>query len=390
MQDVPKIVRARLQRPSPATAEPHPDADLLTAFAEQSLAAQERDHVLQHLALCGECRDVIVLALPATEAAVLTGPVGASVRTARIGWFSWPALRWAVVAAGILVVASVGIRQYSQHHQGTSLVSFSVMPQDQTAPTSPQDQPYPRAMASETVAPQAETKKPTAIGKQTEQIRTAPKKFAATANYNPTPAGAASVEVSPDAPQVTEQTTAQNQVQDHLIQNQQAESSQSSADFVYKAKSPPAQAFPRSMALALPRWTISANGTLQRSLDEGKTWLDVDVVVRDSATSVRSEATDAAKFAQAKTASSSHTIFRAVSVSDDAAEIWAGGSNGALYHTVDGGTRWLRVVPSDSGIALTGDIVSIQFSDPRNGIVTTSSTEVWTTADAGQTWHKQP
>src|ERR1700722_11400497 len=123
MQDVPKIVRARLQRPSPATAEPHPDADLLTAFAEQSLAAQERDHVLQHLALCGECRDVIVLALPASDAAVLTGPVGASVRTARIGWFSWPALRWAVVAAGILVVASVGIRQYSQHHQGTSLVS---------------------------------------------------------------------------------------------------------------------------------------------------------------------------------------------------------------------------------------------------------------------------
>jgi photosystem II stability/assembly factor-like uncharacterized protein len=84
-----------------------------------------------------------------------------------------------------------------------------------------------------------------------------------------------------------------------------------------------------------------------------------------------------------------HPIFRAVSVSSNAAEVWAGGSGGALYHTIDGGDRWARVVPSQAGVLLAGDIIAIQFSDPRNGIVTTSTAEVWTTVDTGQTWHKQ-
>ena len=83
-------------------------------------------------------------------------------------------------------------------------------------------------------------------------------------------------------------------------------------------------------------------------------------------------------------------IFRALSVSSNAAEVWAGGSGGALYHTVDGGNRWARVVPSVGGVFLTGDITSIQFYDPRNGTVTTSNAEVWTTPDDGQTWRKQP
>jgi photosystem II stability/assembly factor-like uncharacterized protein len=96
-----------------------------------------------------------------------------------------------------------------------------------------------------------------------------------------------------------------------------------------------------------------------------------------------------AKTAPAQPAPSQRTIFRAVSVSSNTAEVWAGGSGGALYHTLDGGNRWARVVPSDVGILLTGDIIAIQFSDARNGIVTTSNAEVWTTLDAGQTWHKQ-
>ena len=65
MENVPKIVRDRLQQGTPVTAESHPDANLLTAFAEHSLAGRERDHVLQHLAQCGDCRETVALALPA-------------------------------------------------------------------------------------------------------------------------------------------------------------------------------------------------------------------------------------------------------------------------------------------------------------------------------------
>ena len=65
MQDVPKIVLKRLQETSaPGT---HPDADLLTAFAEQSLPEPERVRVMDHLARCSDCREVLALALPAME-----------------------------------------------------------------------------------------------------------------------------------------------------------------------------------------------------------------------------------------------------------------------------------------------------------------------------------
>src|ERR1700731_35405 len=118
MQDVPKIARVRLPRAMPGTVGAHPDADLLTAFAEQSLSKSERGQVMEHLAHCGDCREVVALALPAMEAQFV--PVRAR---SGGGWLSWPVLRWGVVAAGVLVT-SVGVLEYKQHtEQKVALVS---------------------------------------------------------------------------------------------------------------------------------------------------------------------------------------------------------------------------------------------------------------------------
>ena len=76
MTEVPKIVHHRLRAVTPAREvleQTHPDADVLTAFAEQALAAREREGVLQHLALCADCRDIVALALP--EFDTVTPPV---------------------------------------------------------------------------------------------------------------------------------------------------------------------------------------------------------------------------------------------------------------------------------------------------------------------------
>ena len=60
-----------------------------------------------------------------------------------------------------------------------------------------------------------------------------------------------------------------------------------------------------------------------------------------------------------------------------------------LFHSLDSGSHWTRVVPLESNGSLTGDIVGIEFLDPQHGTVATSAGEVWLTSDDGQVWHKQ-
>jgi photosystem II stability/assembly factor-like uncharacterized protein len=79
--------------------------------------------------------------------------------------------------------------------------------------------------------------------------------------------------------------------------------------------------------------------------------------------------------------------FRAVSAAG--AEVWAGGSPGALFHSQDAGIHWTRVFPASGSTGLTGDILTLEFADSLHGKLSTSTSEAWTTADAGQTWQKQ-
>lgn len=149
----------------------------------------------------------------------------------------------------------------------------------------------------------------------------------------------------------------------------------------------------------LPRWSVSAGGTLQRSLDQGVTWQNVNVAGVSVASYQNSldisAATQSAKDAKsarakAKTANkkdAASPVFRAVTA--NGADVWAGGLNGSLYHSADFGNRWTQVVPFSAGSVLTADIVSIEFTDPQHGKLSTSTAETWITADSGQTWQKR-
>lgn len=111
MENIPKIVRERL-KVAPVTID-HPDADVLAAFAERALPKRERATVLEHLARCGECREIVALALPGAES--LETPV-ATIRSRR---FTWPALRWGFAVAGVAVVASLAVVQLQRHGQSS-------------------------------------------------------------------------------------------------------------------------------------------------------------------------------------------------------------------------------------------------------------------------------
>ena len=84
----------------------HPDADSLTAFAEQLLPPQEREQILAHMATCGRCREVVFLARQSTDEERAVVPASAAEKRARASWpGGW---RWAWVPVGALA-AVVGI-----------------------------------------------------------------------------------------------------------------------------------------------------------------------------------------------------------------------------------------------------------------------------------------
>jgi hypothetical protein len=111
---------------------------------------------------------------------------------------------------------------------------------------------------------------------------------------------------------------------------------------------------------AAPRWTLSADGILQRSFDSGKNWQTIQVA--------------------------NNLVFRALAANDS--DIWVGGKSGALYHSSDAGQHWVQVIPVADGKPLTADIVTVEFSDAQHGKLTTGNREVWTTNDTGQTWQR--
>lgn len=86
----------------------HPDADLLTAFAEQALPVRERDQVLAHLARCTDCREIAALAgaaVPEQELVAAASSPHIDRRPSRSFWSLRP-LRWTAAAATAAVVLS--------------------------------------------------------------------------------------------------------------------------------------------------------------------------------------------------------------------------------------------------------------------------------------------
>lgn len=474
MSDLPKIVRHRLRRtsagPGPSRAAPaapgnskaveHPDANLLSAFAEQSLTKRERALVINHLAECAECREQVSLALP--EAHVETAPAAApSPQELRARWRPWRLLRWGALAASLAAIAVVVVLHHPERGRETiSSLPRAILsdrapankaPGGATTPTNGRTtaqapapasaMPRKKDMASAkeegtsraplryraagkmkaetevnlpasagltregaeraaepaaTAAPAALPAAPASESRNDRASRNSNSnsvvagramespKVSAAAEEKTRPAGTAGSVTTRDAARADDRESTRTQAKRAEIfrdkkpaigPNAKPSNLSETKSSVAVAGAPPPAAAPRSRATAdelerpargaafqqaesAARWTISSLGKLQLSLDGGRTWEEVDV-----GKSLR---------------------FRAVAVVG--ADIWAGGSRGALYHSADNGASWTRVSLTSERTQVTEDIIAVSFTDPQHGAVTTAAGERWLTVDGGQHW----
>lgn len=134
MIELPQFVRERMR--AQAIAGAHPDADLLNAFAESVLGVRERDLVLEHLATCRACREVVALALPEMPQQVLVP---------QRRWFRAPAMKWVAATAAVVVVgAAVTLRR-------DEVVAPPVSPQERMAAEATTSSAAPEQAQSEAV-----------------------------------------------------------------------------------------------------------------------------------------------------------------------------------------------------------------------------------------------
>jgi len=347
MAEIPKIVGQRLQ--AITTLGDHPDPNLLSAFAESSLAKREQLEVLQHLSQCTSCREIVSLSAPPPDVANAVSLVPESRR-----WLSMPVLRWGAAVACVLVVgAAVMLRQKPESRQlaGAAADAKPAAASQLSAPNS--------VIGNKAASLQANLEVNTPPAKPAASLRNPIS--AKSAGGNHAPANPAPVELAEARTASSFADIVPGRAKDALAESQSVQTARAMGGPLAMKKDMPAagEAFlPENL---IPRWTLSSDGTLQRSLDSGRTWQTIPV--------------------------SSRTIFRALSATGF--DIWVGGAAGSLFHSSDAGQQWTQVRPVANGEALRDDIIGVEFRDALHGKLTSSIQETWITSDAGQTWQKQ-
>jgi Carboxypeptidase regulatory-like domain/Photosynthesis system II assembly factor YCF48 len=132
MDRMTKLVAGRLR--AQASAGPHPDPEVLSAFAENALSDGERGPVLQHLGACSDCREVLYLASPVSpemQEVLVPQPRPFAFRR----WiFGWGALAASLVVAAIVFTTN---RLEYRNQSAKMLAPAPAAVPGPTAPTEP-------------------------------------------------------------------------------------------------------------------------------------------------------------------------------------------------------------------------------------------------------------
>ena len=422
MPEVPKIVHEKLR--AGLARGVHPDANLLAAFAEQALAGDERESVLEHLARCQECRELLAVSLPleaapAAERAAETFPTDPALimpQGKRRSWFAWNRLGWAGLAAGLAIAASVLIvHPGSRNKTEEALKSTPAAMPSKVKEVQQENKPAPAA-SSEVSQPPSELAKvggeqllvsPIPMRRDAAKERgfmaTAPKAVAPSSvladkleasagkkDEQPRPPASVSetAEVSGGAVAVAAEPA---QSTDALARNE--------ASPVFRAKAARAMDSAGANLVA----DVKQKGTEEKSLEPS-----MGYVVNGAAAPVATakSAMMQKSMVQALWAIRGDAVLRSLDAGAHwesvfqphrpllfatgvGADVWVGGKNGELFHSTDMGATWNSVHPSVGGQALAGDITRIDVYSSSQVVLSTSKKESWSTSDGGKTWEKR-
>lgn len=448
MPGLPKIVPERLRAKSAAPASPgapagpasfqgaeHLDANLLAAFVEKTLTARERTEVLNHLAQCAGCRELVALTVPAeVEVAQPTR------LPARRGWSAWPVLRWGALTAAVAAVAIVVVlHQYPSRRQ--EAVSKDMRPAvtasagktvPQTSAELPPAQPSPEAAAAEAEGESRESLRAVAklekgaarsggrnvaaqpASTETKQQATLmaaarPPATVETANVPPVSAeretsttgvalsvGAMPAAQPPAKPafKVSAAPEGEPQAETDVVRRaggagapMRTETATVSRDLnadQARGNSPKAMTPSASRAAHMRAESQAAELVQMTPRKELKSKLGAALWSISPSGKVQRSADGAKTWEEVRVDDA--VMFRVITASDR--DVWAGGSGGALYHSSDGGVDWQRVNLESGGSSVTETIVGIRFRDPQHLTITTASGEQWVTEDGGQHWQR--
>jgi Photosynthesis system II assembly factor YCF48/Putative zinc-finger len=383
--ELPKPIREALARQMAHDA--HPSADVLTAFAEHGLRHDERQRVIDHLAQCTECRDVVFLASNAVEEAVgeeqklvaaaaarpltpavLAKPMAAQARASAgdvaeprpRAWRHWWV--WGPAVAVVLVVAGVVIEKRSEFGLGTITVASKEAPELATpSEHMPAIAPAPEAQ----IQPNPESKAKPSPGKPvTKSLGTtaAPAGSSGTLAANKMERKALEESQASGIPASPANPSMSARLDIPLEAAKPAPLTPTQNSFAGNEGRNNAMLYARPQALmhlsvnSSRMWRVTPDGHLEHSTAPGS-WT---LMLADQP-----------------------TTFHVVSVVGN--NVWAGGSSGVLFHSSDSGETWSKQPLAGE----TGTIVSINFSDAAHGIITTDGGARWSTSDGGVTWTKE-
>jgi Putative zinc-finger len=455
MPEVPKIVHDRLRAglPGGTVPAPHPDPDVLTAFAEQALSAAEREGVLHHLARCGDCRELVALSIPpmessaqpvaAEESESLVSAAGRADENAggQRSWFAWPGLRWAALAAGLIVAGGILLihpgkpnavpeakRQAAsagpQHAE--TIVAKKQAPAPENAlnainsekKPAPAEQSFRRDKESKLAYPAAAPANAVSADGQIK-TRVAAKDLAvgaaAGAAVSGAPTSPAPAPQVPTASEAVEVTAASGPVTTEKARNALPLTARELSDLPVSGRQVSDLTITKAKAA---KTESNASSSLQQSESLDKKQVTTDTTAQQQRSAGMSTAgaymrpnADKGDFLQraghpAQWAIHGNELQRSLDAgvawktvlhSDrpllcyaaGGNDIWAGGSGGNLFHSANGGITWSQVYPSAQQQTLSDDVTHIDIYSPSQLVLSTGNHQSWSTADGGKTWEKK-